>query len=58
MCERPPRPAPVRRFGGSRFGLLTPTPRPLTIPSPRPPRPAPLTPEFDGEPADAEQAAP
>ena len=59
MCERPGRPGPVRRFpGGSRrhpfkFGTLP--VRPLSIPTPRPNR---LTPEFDGEPADAEQAAP
>lgn len=58
MCERPGRPAPVRRFpGGSRrhpfkFGTLP--VRPLTVPRPLPP----TTPWFDGEPPDAEQAAP
>lgn len=57
MCERPGRPAPVRRFPSAprrhpfKFGTLP--VRPLTVP-----RPAPPTPWFDGEPADHAQVAP
>lgn len=55
MCERPVRPAPVRRFPGGprrhpfKFGTLP--VRPLTVP-----RSAPPTPWFDGEPGDDTQA--
>ena len=60
MCER----VPVRRgrrFPGKRFpegGLTVPVPRPLSIPPPHRPPPPKLVETFDGEPADASQAAP
>ena len=62
MCQRyTTPPSRGRRFPGGRFpdrGLTIPAPRPLKVPAPHRPPPTPLTPEFDGEPADPSQVAP
>ena len=61
MSQSPIAPGRGRRFPGRRFadeGLTVPTPRPLSIPTPRPAQPSKLVETFDGEPADAVQAAP
>ena len=62
MCQHEPiAPGRGRRFPGRRFpdeGLTVPTPRPLSIPTPRPAQPSKRVETFDGDPADAVQAAP